>query len=89
MESVEIKLAGAVKQAAIDIIDNLGKEAAECIILSQRKVELLQSQLNYDKEQALSMLMQVKRASDAQVLLRTVFIILCALVLLLMELLGM
>ncbi|CAM6125826.1 unnamed protein product [Calypogeia fissa] len=67
IKSLENTLLGALHQAARDIIDNIAKEAAEYMLLSQHKVAMLEHELNYNKEHALSLLMQVKRVSDAQI----------------------
>ncbi|KAH7430575.1 hypothetical protein KP509_08G004600 [Ceratopteris richardii] len=68
MDTVQCQVLRALHQAASNIIEHLGKEAADRIVVAERKAALLELELSSIKQQALSMLLRLKADSDAQAL---------------------
>lgn len=68
MDNVQSQVLRALHQAASDIIEHLGKEAAHRVVVAEHKTALLELELSSVKQQALSMLLRLKADSDAQVI---------------------
>ncbi|XP_057833394.1 uncharacterized protein LOC131044140 isoform X2 [Cryptomeria japonica] len=68
VESIESQLLSALKQASMDIIEHLGKEAAMRVMVAERKAVHFEKELVNTKQEALNMLVQLKRNMDAQII---------------------
>lgn len=68
MDTVQSQVLCALHQAASDIIEHLGKDAARRVAVAEQKAALLEQELSSVKQQALSMLLRLKANSNAQVL---------------------
>jgi len=58
----------ALKRAYADVILNTMKESAGRVMVSEKRALVLQQELNATKENALCMLMRLKKMMDAKVL---------------------
>lgn len=68
VESIETQILSALKQAAMDIIEHLGKEAAMRVLVAERKAALFEQELINTKQEALAMLLRLKHSMDAQII---------------------
>lgn len=57
----------ALKKAYADIILNTAKEAAARVMVSEKRAVRLQREILYTKEEALRMLLRLKRTYDSKV----------------------
>lgn len=67
VDTVQSKILRAIHQAALDLIERLGKDAAIRAILAEQKAAVLERELVNVKQQALSMLLRLKGNTDAQI----------------------
>lgn len=68
VESIESQILSALKQAAMEIIEHLGKEAAMRVLVAERKAALFEQELINTKQEALAMLLRLKHSMDAQII---------------------
>eukprot|EP01018_Ginkgo_biloba_P002749 Gb_06494 [translate_table: standard] len=68
VESIESQILSALKQAAMDIIEHLGKEAAMRVLVAERKAAIVEQELINAKQEALTMLLRLKHNMDAQII---------------------
>lgn len=68
VESIESQILSALKQAAMEIIEHLGKEAAMRVLIAERKAALFEQELINTKQEALAMLLRLKNSMDAQII---------------------
>ncbi|KAH9301508.1 hypothetical protein KI387_013091, partial [Taxus chinensis] len=67
VESIESKILSALKQAAMDIIKHLGKEAAMRVLVAERKAVHFEQDLINTKKEAITMLVRLKQSMDTQI----------------------
>lgn len=67
VESIESQILSALKQAAMDIIEHLGKEAAMRVLVAERKAAFFEQELINTKQEALAMLLRLKNSMDSQI----------------------
>lgn len=65
-ESTETRVLEALKQAAVDIIENLGKQAAIQLVAAERRSAILEQELKNTRSQALAMLVRLRYIAHKQ-----------------------